>query len=512
MDVEHDTAKLIRKIDLRLMPGMAVLYLMLFLLKQNIGNAKTYGLMEDLHMSHEEYQLALTVFFITYSLFDIPSNMLLKLFKPNIWLPFITVLSGIVGLCMGVANSGGSIIAIRTILGLVECGLFPGVAYTISGWYLKKEAQFRQALFFCAASMAGAFAGVLAIAINKMDGVGNYAGWRWIFILEGLLTVVVGVIAFWFVVKPLDDVAWLSENEKRFLKRRFIIDEFGAGDEELIKRKLALKADASGEGVSKTQILKSVLLDWKVYAHTLIFIGVTCPLYSISMCLPTLIKQMGHSSTMANILTIPVYIVACLCSMAVAWAADRTGRRAPFLFGSYGVMLIGFIICVFRKDDAPNVGYGGLFIAACGCYPALPGMITWFSNNVGPASKRNIAMAVHIGIGSFGGAIGANFYRDKDKPKYVFGHAMNILFVAIAYFCIALIFVTYKTQNKKRLVLREERRNGVREKVEAEWRVQGRSEKDVVGLEEAVRRAQSDDEEKDLTRWGDESIFFTYML
>lgn len=360
--------------------------------------------------------------------------------------------------------------------------------------------------------MAGAFAGVLAIAINKMDGVGNYSGWRWIFILEGLLTIVIGIIAFWFVVKPLDDVAWLSENEKRFLKRRFIIDEFGSGDEELIKRKLALKADASGENISKTAILKSVLLDWKVYAHIMIFIGVTCPLYSISMCLPTLIREMGHNSTMANILTIPVYIVACLCSMAVAYAADRTGRRAPFLFGSYGVMLIGFIICVFRPVDKPNVGYGGLFIAACGTYPALPGMITWFSNNVGPASKRNIAMAVHIGTGSFGGAIGANFYRDKDKPKYTFGHAMNILFVAIAYACIALIFITYKTQNAKRLTLREERRQKVRERVEEDWAKRGLSEKDKEGLDEEVRKAQSEDEEKDLERLGDESIFFTYML
>lgn len=151
MDEMHDAAKLIRKIDLRLVPGLALLYLLLFLCRQNIGNAKTFHLQEDLNMTSGQYQWALTVFFFTYSTFDIPCNMALKALKPHIWLPIVTIASGIVGTCMGVVTSPGGLIATRTILGMVECGLFPGVTYTITTWYVKREAQFRQALFFGAA-------------------------------------------------------------------------------------------------------------------------------------------------------------------------------------------------------------------------------------------------------------------------------------------------------------------------------------------------------------------------
>lgn len=151
MDDEHDAKKLVRKIDLRLVPGLALLYLLMFLCRQNIGNAKTFGMKETLGMSNSEYQWALTAFFFTYSFFDIPANMLLKILKPHRWLPLITVISGVITTLMGITASAGGLIAARTVLGMAECGLFPGVAYTITCWYIKKEAQFRQALFFCAA-------------------------------------------------------------------------------------------------------------------------------------------------------------------------------------------------------------------------------------------------------------------------------------------------------------------------------------------------------------------------
>ena len=147
----EELKRLQRKVDLRIIPIFSILYLLIFLCKQNIGNAKTYKMLDTLPATPKQYQLALTVFFLTYSTFDIPCNLLLRKLGPKIWLPLITLLSGIVTACMGIVQTPNQLIVVRLLLGITECGLFPGVAMVITMWYVKKEAQFRQALFFCSA-------------------------------------------------------------------------------------------------------------------------------------------------------------------------------------------------------------------------------------------------------------------------------------------------------------------------------------------------------------------------
>ena len=148
---EEELKRLQHRIDLRLIPICSVLYLLCFLCRQNIGNAKTYHLLDTLPMTTDQYQLALSVFFFTYSTFDIPCNLLLRKLGPRIWLPLITLISGLVTACMGLVQNANSLIGVRLILGMCECGLFPGVAMLMTTWYVKKDVQFRQALFFGAA-------------------------------------------------------------------------------------------------------------------------------------------------------------------------------------------------------------------------------------------------------------------------------------------------------------------------------------------------------------------------
>ena len=147
----EELKRLQRRVDFRIIPIFSVLYLLIFLCRQNIGNAKTFKMLDTLPATPKEYQLALTAFFFTYSTFDIPCNMLLRKLGPRIWLPLLTLLSGIVTACMGVVQTPNQLIVVRLLLGVTECGVFPGVAVVITMWYVKKEAQFRQALFFCAA-------------------------------------------------------------------------------------------------------------------------------------------------------------------------------------------------------------------------------------------------------------------------------------------------------------------------------------------------------------------------
>jgi len=177
--------KLLRKLDLHLLPGVCILYLLSFLDRSNVANARLEGLATDLHMTGNEYLTGLTLFFVGYILFEVPWNIVLKRIGPKIWLPSVTFIWGIVATLQGVVvyNGGKTGLAgffvVRTFLGITEGALFPGVVFYLSMWYKRSERQYRIALFFSAASLAGAFGGILAYGIGFMRGVGGLNGWRW---------------------------------------------------------------------------------------------------------------------------------------------------------------------------------------------------------------------------------------------------------------------------------------------------------------------------------------------
>jgi sugar phosphate permease len=153
------------------------------------------------------YNTALAVFFPFYVAAEIPSNMMMKRFRPSVWLTIIMLVWAIVMICMGFVSNFSGLLVARIFLGIAEGGLFPGVAYYITMWYRRHECGFRMALFFSAATAAGAFGGLLARGIMTMGGpgggavggVGGRAGWSWLFILEGIITLLVALVAYWAI-------------------------------------------------------------------------------------------------------------------------------------------------------------------------------------------------------------------------------------------------------------------------------------------------------------------------
>lgn len=254
------------KLDLRLVPWLCLLYLVAFLdryvdstgqwmmtlmnVRTNIGNAKLAGLREDLNLSNSEYNAALTLFFVSYSVFEPLTNVMLKRWRPSIIIPIMIVLwvggllvllslstdldKGICMTCMGLVHNFSGLIAVRFFLGLAEAGLFPGIGYFLSCRYRRGEFGIRMAIFFSGAALAGSFGGLLAAAIALMVGVGGKAGWCWIFILESLATVLIGAASFWMVQDFPDEATFLSPDDRKRALRRLALDEqASAGKEEL---------------------------------------------------------------------------------------------------------------------------------------------------------------------------------------------------------------------------------------------------------------------------------------
>ena len=219
--------------------------------------------------------MCLTVFFFTYAAFEVPSNLLLKKLRPSRWLPTIMVAWGIVMTLMGLVRSYSGLLAARIFLGVTEAGLFPGVAYYLTMWYTREEIQLRQALFFSAASIAGAFSGLLAFAIAKMDGLSGLEGWRYIFILEGIATVVVAVGSFFALHDFPETASFLTDEEREFVVFRLKYQgQLGerSDDEESDTSGQNLVAEADG---FRWKYVRQAFLDWQIWVNIFVYWGVS---------------------------------------------------------------------------------------------------------------------------------------------------------------------------------------------------------------------------------------------
>ncbi|KAF2085514.1 major facilitator superfamily transporter [Saccharata proteae CBS 121410] len=425
-----DEKKILRKMDMHLLPMLALLYLLSFLDRSNVGNAKIEGLTEDIHCTGSQYNWGLTAFFLAYAAAVVPSNLILKRMRPSIWLPSIMVAWGIVMTLTGIVQTYKGFLAARVFLGITEAGLFPGVAYSITMWYCRHEAHWRQSLFFSAASIAGAFGGILAYGIAKMDGVGG---------LEGLFTVLVAFASFYTLYDYPETAKFLSQEERAFIVHRLAYQG-------QVHRDDGIRVYQNNEFAWK--YVRDAMTDWQVWLSTIVYWSITCPLYGITLFLPTIIKDLGYKASTAQLMTVPIYVVAAFLAIVTAYASDRMGLRSPLILLSQCVMAAGFIICIVSSE--PGVVYAGIFIVAAAIYPAFPANITWLSNNLAGSSKRAAGMAVQIGLGNISGAMASNFYRAKDAPEYTLGHSLELGFICAGILALIVLVISYRLINNQR--------------------------------------------------------------
>lgn len=208
---------LVRKIDLRLLPMITLMYIMNYLDRNNIAAARLAGLEEELKLTSTQYLTALSILFVGYILMQVPSNLFLnKIGKPALYLPTVMIAWGIIsGATAGVQSYGG-LIAVRFCLGFVEAAYFPGCLFYLSAWYTRKELGFRTAILYSGSLLSGAFSGLISAGItNGLDGSRHLRAWRWLFIVEGVITVVIAFAAFFILPNFPRTTTWLTENERQ---------------------------------------------------------------------------------------------------------------------------------------------------------------------------------------------------------------------------------------------------------------------------------------------------------
>ena len=339
---------------------------------------------------------------------------------------------------MGLCHNFSGFVLARLFLGITESGLFPGVVFYLSMWYKRTETHYRVALFFSAASLAGAFGGILAYGIAHMKGIGHLygapmGGWRWIFILEGLITVVVAVGAYFFIYNYPATAEFLSDNERKFIINRL------------------KDTDANNEEVFTWDNVYAALKDYKCWFYGLGFHTMSLPLYTLSLFLPSIIKELGYTSAQAQLLTVPPYAIATILTVVVAVLAEKTHKRAPFILGSSSLAIIGYIILISTPKGHPRTSYVGTIFAAAGIYPSTAIVLSWPAANVSGQTKRATATAMTITIGNLGAVLGTQLYRPATSPRWFLGHGFALAYLVANLLNTSALWFCLNRENKRKV-------------------------------------------------------------
>ncbi|KAI4860358.1 major facilitator superfamily domain-containing protein [Hypoxylon rubiginosum] len=395
-------SKLVRKIDFRVLPILFIVYVVSFLDRVNMSNALTLGLPEELGLTGQQPNVALAIFFIPFIIFEIPSNLLLKRFRPRVWLSICVLTFGVVTIGQGFVQSHSSLLVTRFLLGLAESGIFPGSFYLISFWYKREEAQKRFTAYYSSTIVAGAFGGLLCSAIANLNGVRGLTSWRWVFILEGIVTVL---------------AKWLSESERQFL----------------------LKKTESNEShtvpvTSKDMVtFLSRATNW---LGALMYFSLSVPGFSVVYFVPSIVQGWGYNTLQTQLHSVPPFAAALGFTLVSAYLSDRLRLHSPFIFLALALLITGLaILLTIHGTKTFSVEYAAICLTAMGSIGIGGHVVCWYVMNLQGHVERSLGSAWMICFGGIAGLVATFAFMKKEAPYYLTGYSLSL---ATASLCVVV--------------------------------------------------------------------------
>ncbi|KAH8689061.1 major facilitator superfamily domain-containing protein [Talaromyces proteolyticus] len=430
-----------RKVDMRLVLPLGLLYTMAFLDRSNLGNVAVAGLSTQLHLNvGSRYSIIAMIFFISYIIIDLPATWLVRKLGATVWIPSIAVAWGVLTIGQGFVKTWGQLAACRFLLGFCEGGLVPAAIYLLSVWYSRFEIQLRFAGFYLLGIASSGLSGLLALGIERMNGDAGLEGWRWIFIIEGIMSCVVAIASFFILVDLPEKAtrpnifgfpAWLSEQDVAILVNHVHADRGSMGSEKF----------------STTEMLAH-LRDVKIWEFSaLLLLNNTC-LYAFAYFLPTILEEgLGYSVSKSQLMTFWPYAVAVPWILLVAWLSDRFKTRGPAMVFNSLLYIIGASMMGFCHD--PSTRYGGVFIGVVGICGNVPANFGYQHNNTVGKSKLALCAGMLTIGGALGGVISGNIFQSKEAPRYTTGLSICIAFQATAALIVTKNFFVFSRANRQ---------------------------------------------------------------
>ncbi|KAJ3497241.1 hypothetical protein NLG97_g2054 [Lecanicillium saksenae] len=430
-----DEARMRLKMDLFLIPLVSLIYLLAFIDRSNIGNAAIAGLLKDLDMHGFDLNVSLSIFFISYILFEIPANLLCKWIGPGWFLPTAILGFGVLTICTGLVQSFSALCGVRFVLGIFEAGIMPALVYFLSRWYTHSELTFRVSLFIISASLAGAFGGLLASAILSIPHLGSLHSWRLIFVIEGLASCVLGIICFFALPDRPETAVWLSPEEKQLAKSRLDAERYATRESD---------AKFSWAKV-RLGIFNPVVL-----TTTVIFLLNSITVYGVSFFLPTIVKTIfpDKSVRVQQLLTVPPYFVGAIACAATSFWSWKSQRRGIFMIFCAPLTVVGYIM--FLATTNQHVRYGATFLPFLGIFTYGALTNSHVAANVASDTARTAAIAVNVMGCNIGGLVSAWAYVPSDSPNYRIGNGLNLAAQAAMIFIATALYFWIEQDNKRR--------------------------------------------------------------
>lgn len=343
---------------------------------------------------------------------QVPSNLLLnKIGRPALYLPSVMIVWGVISGATAATQSFGGLIADRFFLGFVEAAYFPGCLFFLSSWYTRKELAFRTALLYSGSLISGAFSGLIAAGItNGMDGLRNIDAWRWLFIVEGSITVVIALIAYFILPNFPRTTSWLSDQERALAIWR-LQEDIGTDDW------------TGSEEQSFFNGFKLAFTDLKTYLLLIILSGIVSS-GSVTNFFPTVVKTLGFSNINTLLLTVPPYVLAVMTTYLNAWHADRTGERYFHVAGPLVISIVAFILACATTTLGPR--YLAMMLMPGSFYASFVVAFAWVSNCIPrPPAKRAAALAAINAVSNATSIYASYMYESSFAPRYVIAMSVN---------------------------------------------------------------------------------------
>ncbi|CAG7920758.1 unnamed protein product [Penicillium olsonii] len=365
-----------RKLDLRLLCCVWVIFIMNYLDRNNISAAKVAGIATSLHMSSTQYATSVAILFAGYVLMQLPSNIFLSQLRPSVYLPTVMAIWGMLSALVGVVHNYSGLYALRFLLGFVEAAFYPGALFLISSWYKREEMGVRSAFLFSGSQLGSAFSGLIAAGIQDgLNGARGLESWRWIFIIEGSVTVFVAICAFLILPDYPSNTRWLSSTERAVAEWRLLADS-GQVDE---------------DGSNWSYGFKRAFADWRLYLFALIFLCIQVS-SATSNFFPSVVQTLGFGRVNTLLLTVPPYMAALVLSIANNWSADRLRNSSFHVCWPLVMAIIGFVVGAASTNTGAR--YFAMILMVAGGHGANAVLLAWTQKTMlRPRVKRASAVA-----------------------------------------------------------------------------------------------------------------------
>ncbi|KAJ7283698.1 MFS general substrate transporter [Mycena rebaudengoi] len=400
-------AQLLFKLDAR-MSILILIYILNYIDRNAASAARLYGFERDLNLSGNQFASVLSILYVGYITVQIPSNIVLNYIgRPARYLSGCMLVWGLISISTGLTTNFVGVMYTRFFLGFTEAAFFPGAWFLISRWYKRKELSQRTALLSCGSLVSNAFGSLMAGGVlNTMQGRLGYAAWRWLFFIEGGLTVAVAFMAIFILPDfPETPSSWLSPAEQALAVRR-------------------MKEDSGLDplGLKRTFGLWAAISDWKVWRLAL---ALTCIVMSLSFnaYFPTLAETMGYGTTLTLLLCSPPWIFATIVSFALSRHSDRAGERFWHIVMPLLVGILGFLLAMSTMNIV--VRYISLFLMAQS-YAGFIVFLSFASGTIPEASKRSVALALINTVSSLGNVAGSYIWPSSWGPSYIASYSICI--------------------------------------------------------------------------------------